>query len=338
MTPSKSSLPPGTSPVSFVFCFSFSEHISNSVASVTPTQVLYTVQNPDGETEQHSIPTNFVLWSTGIAMNPFTTRVTSLLPNQVHKKAIVVDSHLRVLGAPKGEVYAIGDCSTVSVTVLISIMTDNAIQIETSLLNHFLELVDESDKDKNGKIDFGEWEDMGENYSLSCCFEFRNYIQYTVAKIKQRIPMAEVHLAKVKELFQLYDSDADNNLSMNELLDLLVEIGKRITSLPATAQVASQQGKFLGRKLHKLARVTSPGYSMAKFDESVSKPFKYRHLGSLAYIGNAAVFDFGQYSFMGGLAAMYAWRSIYWNEQVSARTRALLMIDWIIRCVFVKFY
>jgi NADH dehydrogenase FAD-containing subunit len=37
---------------------------------------------------------------------------------------------------------------------------------------------------------------------------------------------------------------------------------------------------------------------------------------------------------MGGLAAMYAWRSIYWNEQVSARTRALLMIDWIIRCVF----
>lgn len=68
-------------------------------------------------------------------------------------------------------------------------------------------------------------------------------------------------------------------------------------------------------------------------DEDVSKPFRYLHLGSLAYIGNAAVFDFGGHSFMGGLAAMYAWRSIYWNEQVSARTRALLMIDWIIRCV-----
>lgn len=149
--------------------------------------------------------------------------------------------------------------------------------------------------------------------------------------------MAEDHLAKVKELFQLYDSDADNSLSMNELLNLLVEIGKRITSLPATAQVASQQGKYLGRKLHKLARATSPGESVAKFDESISKPFKYHHLGSLAYIGNAAVFDFGQYSFMGGLAAMYAWRSIYWNEQVSARTRALLMIDWIIRCVLIKF-
>ena len=51
------------------------------------------------------------------------------------------------------------------------------------------------------------------------------------------------------------------------------------------------------------------------------------------YIGNAAVFDLGKYSFMGGLAAMYAWRSVYWSEQVSSRTRALLMMDWIIRWV-----
>ena len=34
-------------------------------------------------------------------------------PNQVHKKAIEVDAHLRVKGAPVGEVYAIGDASTV---------------------------------------------------------------------------------------------------------------------------------------------------------------------------------------------------------------------------------
>ena len=34
-------------------------------------------------------------------------------PNQVHKKAIEVDAHLRVKGAPIGEVYAIGDASTV---------------------------------------------------------------------------------------------------------------------------------------------------------------------------------------------------------------------------------
>ncbi|PPQ78153.1 hypothetical protein CVT25_015486 [Psilocybe cyanescens] len=284
---------------------------SARVAGVTSDHVLYTTRNANGETEQHSIPTNFVLWSTGIAMNPFTQRVSSLLPNQVHKKAIEVDSHLRVNGAPVGDVYAIGDCAT----------------IETSLLSHFMELVDDADEDKNGKIDFGEWEHM-------------------VTKIKERIPMAEDHLVKVKELFQLYDSDADDSLSLNELFKLLEEIGNRITSLPATAQVASQQGKYLGKKLHKLSRTSAPVSSSTPAasgnaaaihllsDEAVSKPFKYFHLGTLAYIGNAAVFDFGKYSFMGGLVAMYAWRSIYWNEQVSARTRALLMIDWIVRGIW----
>ena len=46
-------------------------------------------------------------------MNPFTQRVSNLLPNQVHKKAVVVDAHLRVKGAPLGQVYVIGDSSTV---------------------------------------------------------------------------------------------------------------------------------------------------------------------------------------------------------------------------------
>lgn len=158
--------------------------------------------------------------------------------------------------------------------------------------------------------------------------------QSEVTRIKERVPMAEDHLAQVKELFQLYDSDADNSLSLNELFLLLQNVGNQITSLPATAQVAAQQGKYLGKKLHKIAHAEGNAKAgEAVQDQAISPPFKYFHLGSLAYIGNAAVFDFGKYSLTGGLVAMYAWRSIYWNEQVSARTRALLMIDWIIRSV-----
>ena len=37
----------------------------------------------------------------------------------------------------------------------------------------------------------------------------------------------------MKELFEKYDSDADNNLSLNELVRLLEEIGNKITALPA---------------------------------------------------------------------------------------------------------
>lgn len=45
--------------------------------------------------------------------------------------------------------------------------------------------------------------------------------------------MAEDQLQKVRELFDLYDSDADNSLSLNELAVLLQEIGNKITALPA---------------------------------------------------------------------------------------------------------
>jgi NADH dehydrogenase FAD-containing subunit len=86
---------------------------THRVGAVTPEHVLYTVKNAEGEIEQRKIPTNFVLWSTGISMNPFTQRLTDILPNQVHKKAVEVDAHLRVKGAPLGDIYAIGDCSTV---------------------------------------------------------------------------------------------------------------------------------------------------------------------------------------------------------------------------------
>lgn len=34
-------------------------------------------------------------------------------------------------------------------------------QIETSIISHLLELVDESDKNNDGKIDFEEWQVMG---------------------------------------------------------------------------------------------------------------------------------------------------------------------------------
>ncbi|KAL5511768.1 hypothetical protein ACEPAH_4986 [Sanghuangporus vaninii] len=274
--------------------------INARVKEVHHDKVFYTVKEDDKLVE-YDLPSNFVLWSTGIAMNPFTKRVSSLLPNQVHFKAIEVDAHLRVKGAPLGTVYAIGDASV----------------METNLVGRLLELVDEADRNQDGKIDLEEWKIMA-------------------AQIRKRVPMAESHLQKIRDLFERYDTDKDDSLSLNELALLLQEISSKITPLPATAQVASQQGKYLGKKLSKLARQRDIliANDIPFIDEAVGGPFRYKHLGSLAYIGNAAVFDFSGRSFMGGLAAMYAWRSVYWSEQVSSRTRALLMFDWIIRGIW----
>jgi NADH dehydrogenase FAD-containing subunit len=105
-----------------------------------------------------------------------------------------------------------------------------------------------------------------------------------------------------------------------------------------TAQVANQQGVYLGKKFTK---ISNSGHEAAVLndvyddpDDMLFKPFKYWHLGSLAYIGNSAVFDLNGHSLAGGLLAMYAWRSVYWSEQVSFRSRMSLIIDWIKRGIW----
>ena len=49
------------------------------VAAVYDDRVEYTTKDKEGKMETHSIPTNFALWSTSSAMNPFTECVSNLL-------------------------------------------------------------------------------------------------------------------------------------------------------------------------------------------------------------------------------------------------------------------
>lgn len=52
--------------------------------------------------------------------------------------------------------------------------------------------------------------------------------------------MAEDHLVEVRALFEMYDKDQDNNLSLNELVQLLQSIEKSLTALPAVSSVLLQ--------------------------------------------------------------------------------------------------
>lgn len=272
------------------------------VAEVTPNSVILTIKNDDGKTETKEIPSGFTLWSTGIAMQPFTQRMTEQLPNQFHSKAVQVDAHLRVEGSPKGTVYAIGDAST----------------IHLDILNNLLVLWEKFDANKDDKLDRDEW-------------------QLLAKHLKKKFPLAETSLEEIGDIFKKYDKDNDGNLSLNEVAEMFLGITKNLTTLPATAQVASQQGEYLGHMFSKLANeyetLKANGIENVD-DEAYYSPFKYHHLGSLAYIGNSAVFDYYGYSIAGGLLGMYAWRSVYWGEQTSWRTRFMLMLDWIKRGIF----
>ncbi|KAL8315084.1 hypothetical protein RB593_008591 [Gaeumannomyces tritici] len=159
------------------------------------------------------------------------------------------------------------------------------------------------------------------------------------ADVKRRFPQAATHLKRLDKLFAEFDRDQSGTLDFGELRELMRQIDSKLTSLPATAQRAHQQGQYLAHKLNKLARA-APGLQAndirdADIDAAVYKAFEYKHLGSLAYIGNSAVFDLGDgWSLAGGVWAMYAWRSIYFSQSVSFRTRLLLAMDWLKRGLF----
>jgi Ca2+-binding EF-hand superfamily protein len=44
--------------------------------------------------------------------------------------------------------------------------------------------------------------------------------------------------SQVKELFELYDKDKDQSLTLNELAAMLQDIGNKITTLPAVRSSA----------------------------------------------------------------------------------------------------
>ncbi|GMH42376.1 hypothetical protein BSKO_10295 [Bryopsis sp. KO-2023] len=90
--------------------------------------------------------------------------------------------------------------------------------------------------------------------------------------------------------------------------------------LPALAQVAEQQGKYLAKMLNKEAKTGDPPI-----------PFKYRHLGSMATVGDAsAVLELGNPSklSMKGFSSWIAWRSAYLTRLGSWRNRFYVAFNW----------
>ncbi|CAD6448685.1 30e61683-d70a-4566-8cbc-9745b7391557 [Sclerotinia trifoliorum] len=287
------------------------EILTNSrVKEVRPDKILFTQKGENGESIVKELPMGFCLWSTGVSQTKFCQTISAALgSSQTNRHALETDTHLRLNGTPLGDVYAIGDCATVQNNVADHLVT-------------FLRTLawEKGQDPEKVQLTFRDWRDVAQ-------------------KVRKRFPQAADHLKRVDKLFQEFDKDQSGTLDFGELRELLMQIDSKLTSLPATAQRAHQQGQYLGHKFNKMAKA-EPGMRVndmrdGDLDEAIYKAFEYRHLGSLAYIGNSAVFDLGGgWSFAGGLWAVYAWRSVYFAQSVSFRTRCLLAMDWAKRTLF----
>jgi NADH:ubiquinone reductase (non-electrogenic) len=94
------------------------------------------------------------------------------------------------------------------------------------------------------------------------------------------------------------------------------------TPLPATAQVAQQEGKYLARAIPRLAQ-----------NQPVA-PFHYRNLGMLAYIGgDQALADTEAFKASGRTTWLF-WRSAYLSRIVSLKNKVLVLFDWFKALIF----
>ncbi|KAJ2724822.1 hypothetical protein GGI07_001674 [Coemansia sp. Benny D115] len=280
--------------------------LTNSrVQQVTENSIVYTRKRPDGSVEEHEIPQGFVLWSTGISLTPFTKLICEKLPEaQKNRRAITVDERLRIKGVPDGSVYALGDCATVEYP---------------HLMGHINDLFNSAHSKDTTEITRAE---------------FSTFIKNAM----KQFPSAASHLHSLDRNFKHFDTDSSGTICRDEFQKMLEYVDSKLTALPALAQVANQEGIYLGHTLGKLAFMHKEGKSVGDIqaEDAVIPPFSYHHRGTLAYLGRAAAADFGEGQAYRGsnLAAKYLWRSVYWSQQVSLRTRVLLSMDWLKELMF----
>jgi len=100
--------------------------------------------------------------------------------------------------------------------------------------------------------------------------------------------------------------------------DSALLLDERGQPFPALAQVAAQQGDYVGRSLVAQAR-----------GKPFSKPFRFRDRGNTAIIGrNAAVFDFGRWHLKGRLG-WFLWAFVHIYLLVGFENRLQVVVHWL---------
>ncbi|KAK6927108.1 FAD/NAD(P)-binding domain, partial [Dillenia turbinata] len=113
--------------------------------------------------------------------------------------------------------------------------------------------------------------------------------------------------------------------------------GKEV--LPALAQVAERQGKYLAELLNRIGKADGGRANSAK-DADLGNKFVYKHLGSMATIGRfKALVDLRQSKeakgiSLAGFVSWFIWRSAYLSRVISWRNRFYVAINWATTFIF----
>lgn len=125
--------------------------------------------------------------------------------------------------------------------------------------------------------------------------------------------------------------------AIGDCAGFLESTGKPV--LPALAQVAERQGKYLASLLNRIGKAGG-GHANNEKDVDLGDPFVYKHLGQMATIGRyKALVDLRQSKEAKGLSlkgfpSWFIWRSAYLTRVISWRNRFYVAINWLTTFVF----
>lgn len=109
--------------------------------------------------------------------------------------------------------------------------------------------------------------------------------------------------------------------------------------LPALAQVAERQGKYLAALLNRIGK-EGGGHANCAVNIKLGDPFVYKHMGSMASVGSyKALVDLRQSKeakglSLAGFVSWFVWRSAYLTRVISWRNRFYVAINWLTTFVF----
>ncbi|KAH6834148.1 dehydrogenase B2 [Perilla frutescens var. hirtella] len=259
--------------------------------------------------EISTMPYGMVVWSTGIGTRPVIMDFMKQV-GQGSRRVLATDEWLRV--ERSDSIYALGDCATIN---------------QRRVMEDIWAIFQKADKDNSGTLTVKEFQEV-------------------LADICERYPQVELYL-KNKQMSSLVDLLKDPNrdsakesveVNLEEFKAALSQVDSQMKNLPATAQVAAQQGSYLADCFNRMEQCEVNPEGPLRFrgeGRHRFRPFRYRHLGQFAPLGGeqtAAQLPGDWVSI--GHSTQWLWYSVYASKLVSWRTRALVVTDWTRRFIF----
>ncbi|PSS05754.1 External alternative NAD(P)H-ubiquinone oxidoreductase [Actinidia chinensis var. chinensis] len=253
-----------------------------------------------------SVPHGMVLWSTGVGSRPVVKDFMEQI-GQGNRHVLATDEWLRVKGCQ--DVYALGDCATID---------------QRKIMEDILTIFKAADKDNSGTLTMDEFEDVIEDILV----RYPQVEHYLTSK----------HLPDVTYLLKDAQGNEREEVNYEEFKSAICRVDSQTKCLPATAQVAAQQGAYLSRCFNIREQSETNPEGPRIFGGSARhqfRPFRYKHLGQFAPLGGdqAAAELPGDWVSMGH-STQWLWYSVYASKQVSWRTRFLVVSDWGRRYIF----